>query len=235
MKKDNVFWGLFFIIAAVLMIISRLDVFADFSFFRLFFVLLLVCWLIHSLIKRDFGGMLFSIAFLCILYDDVLGIEKLTPWPVLGAAFFGSIGLSMIFKKPYENNNSSVYVERPSSSQNAQTEDAHGNTFNFNSSFTSTEKNIHSDDFSKAYVKNSFGKTTVRFDDAIIQNGAAQVVLDVNFGTAELYIPKTWNVVNRASAAFGSISERNAACSNGVPTLTITGNVFCGSVTIFYI
>ena len=42
---------------------------------------------------------LFSIAFICIIYDDWLGITALTPWTVLGAALLGSIGLSLIFKK----------------------------------------------------------------------------------------------------------------------------------------
>lgn len=236
MKKDNIFWGIFFILAAVLLIVGQLDIFSNFSLFRLLLALLLGCWFLHSLTRRDFGGMLFSIAFLCILYDEFLGIENLTPWPVLGAAFLGSIGLSMIFKKNYEGNQSgSVYVERPQQTSSSQKEDFHGNNFNFNNSFGSSEKHIHSDNFTKAYVRNNCGKTVVYFDDAIIQQSSAQVVLDVNFGEAHLFIPKTWNVINHASATFGSIAEKNPSCSNGAPTLTITGNVFCGSVSIFYI
>ena len=99
MKKDNVFWGIFFILAAVLLILSQFDFFAGFSLFRILFTILLICWFVHGLSHRDFGGMLFSIAFLCIMFDEFLGIENLTPWPVLGAAALGSIGLNMIFKK----------------------------------------------------------------------------------------------------------------------------------------
>ena len=95
MKRENIFWGLFFILAALFMLVGRLDFFEGLSFFKIFGTLLLVGWLGHSLSKRDYGGILFSIAFLCILYDEFLGIEELTPWPVLGAAMFGSIGLSM--------------------------------------------------------------------------------------------------------------------------------------------
>lgn len=238
MKKDNLFWGIFFILAAVLLILGQFDLFAGFNLFKILFTILLVCWFVHGLSHRDFGSMLFSIAFLCIMYDDFLGIENLTPWPVLGAAALGSIGLSMIFKKNDNElikHNGSVYVERPNNQAGSQKEDLHGNNFNINTSFCSAEKHIHSDDFTKAFVKSSCGKTTVYFDDAIIQQGNAQIVLDVNLGEADLFLPKTWNVINQASATFGSVIEKNAACSNGAPTLTITGTVFCGSVNIYYI
>mgnify|MGYP006893000712 FL=1 len=49
--------------------------------------------------QREFLGNPVSIAFICIIYDDWLGITALTPWTVLGAALLGSIGLSLIFKK----------------------------------------------------------------------------------------------------------------------------------------
>ena len=38
----------------------------------------------------NFWEILFSIAFICIIYDDQLGITALTPWTVLGAALLGS-------------------------------------------------------------------------------------------------------------------------------------------------
>lgn len=37
------------------------------------------------------------LAFLIIVNDKVLGMEAITPWPVLGAAVLGSIGLKFLF------------------------------------------------------------------------------------------------------------------------------------------
>lgn len=55
-------------------------------------------WLFVEGIRNvNFWEILFSIAFICIIYDEPLGITALTPWTVLGAAFLGSIGLSLIF------------------------------------------------------------------------------------------------------------------------------------------
>ena len=63
--------------------------------------------MIKSIFKRNFSGILFPIAFICIIFDDKLGITAITPWTVLIAAALGSLGLSMIFhNKPnkYFNN-----------------------------------------------------------------------------------------------------------------------------------
>ena len=43
--------------------------------------------------------MLFSLAFLIIVNDELLGLEAITPWPVLGAALLGSLGLNLLFPK----------------------------------------------------------------------------------------------------------------------------------------
>lgn len=245
MKRENIFWGLFFILAALFMLVGRLDFFEGLSFFKIFGTLLLVGWLGHSLSKRDYGGILFSIAFLCILYDEFLGIEELTPWPVLGAAMFGSIGLSMIFKKPYncceynnyyDTNNSSTdnpYVEKPNGHYES-VEETRDSQFAFSTVFSSHIKYVRSDNFKKANIHTSFGSTKVYFDDSMIQDGNATISLDVNFGGVELFIPKTWNVLNHSSCAFGAVEEKNRSCSTGSPTVVLTGNVAFGGVTIIY-
>ena len=99
-SRDNkkVFWGLLFILAAAYMIVSRIWILPQVSVFTIVATVFLVSVLLKGLRRVDFWQILFPIAFLCILYDEPLGITDLTPWTVLGAALFGSIGLSMIFK-----------------------------------------------------------------------------------------------------------------------------------------
>lgn len=237
MKKENIFWGLFFILGGVFLIISRLDILEGFSFLTLFFTILLAAWLIRSIRYIDFGGILFSIAFLCILYDDFLGIERLTPWPVLGAAAFGTIGLSMIFKDRvnHEYREGDCFVKRPDGSHfSSSTEEVTDNEFTFSTSFSSSAKYVRSDDFTNARINCSFGSMKVYFDDAMIQQGNATINLDVKFGGVDLFIPKTWNVINRACATFGGIDEKNRSVTNGTPTVTLTGDVAFGGVTITY-
>ena len=97
MKKDNVFWGVLLVLAAVYIIINNLGFMPDVDVVRLGLGILCVVVFIKSLSGPEFGGMLFSLAILAILFDSQLGITAITPWPVLMAALLGSIGLNMIF------------------------------------------------------------------------------------------------------------------------------------------
>ena len=233
MKKDNIFWGLFFILGGIFLIIAKLDLLEGFSFLTLFLTILLIAWLVRSLRHMDFGGILFPIAFLCILYDDFLGIERLTPWPVLGAAAFASIGLSIIFKD-YHMRNGSCFVEHPFCNSSSSYEEVTDNQFTFSTSFSSSVKYVKSDDFTNAKINCSFGEMKVYFDDAMIQHGEAAICLDVKFGGVELFIPKTWNILNHASSTFGAIDEKNRNASTGTPTVVLKGDVAFGGVTIIY-
>ena len=103
MKKENLFWGLFFIVGAIALIVNKLGLLGGISLWTIFFTVFLAAMLIKSVMHRSASGILFSIAFLCILYDKELGITALTPWTVLGAAALGSIGCSMLFQ-PWRKN-----------------------------------------------------------------------------------------------------------------------------------
>ena len=97
MKKENVFWGVVLILAAVYIIINSFGFMPDVSVVRLGVAVICGVVFFKSLSGLEFGGMLFSLAILLILFDDQLGITEITPWPVLMAALLGSIGLNMIF------------------------------------------------------------------------------------------------------------------------------------------
>lgn len=99
MKKERVFWGILFILAGIFMVISKLGYFPDINAFSLILTVFLVVIIAKSIPNLNFSGILFPIAFICIIYARQLGITAITPWTVLMAALFGSIGLSMIFHK----------------------------------------------------------------------------------------------------------------------------------------
>lgn len=227
--KGNFFWGIFFIVAAIFLIIGKLDIFANFSVFKLIITVFLVAWFLQGLKRKDFGGILFSLAFLCILYDRFLGIEALTPWTVLGAAAFGSIGLSFLFKKTPQSH---IYP-RPAHVNNADNI-SHG-IFTFSNSFGESVKYVNSDNFIQADINNAFGDSKIYFDNAIIENGEAHINLNVKFGNINLFFPNTWNVINQATASLGDIRENNRSNSTGSPTVILTGHISFGCATITYI
>ena len=103
--KFRWFWGLFFIVGAALIIVNQLGCLTGISLFSLICTLLLIPIIIKSIAYRSFAGILFPIALLGIIYAEPLGITALSPWPLLAAALFGSIGLSLIFHKSHHKYN----------------------------------------------------------------------------------------------------------------------------------
>ena len=237
---NKLFWGLLFLLGGVALILNRLDIWPTFYHISLWDIILTLffIWIFLSGLRhRNFFGILFGLAFIAIQYDDLLHITAVTPWTLLGATLLASIGLSIIFPerhshghcKPFHSN-----FEFVDSGKKVFNE-ADGETLYFKNSFGSTTKYINTDALVNATLQNSFGEMKIYFDNAVIKNGVADINLEVSFGEATLYIPKTWNVENHTKASFGGLKEENMSQSQGCPTLRIYGEIAFGEAIIVYI
>lgn len=230
MKRERIYWGLFLVLCAVFLIVSKLGFMADVNLFSLIFTIFFAAILIKSIAKMEFGGIFFSIAFICIIYAKELHITALTPWTVLMAALLASIGCSMLFHKRKvtmhcgHNDNFSTIRE-----------EENGNTLNFGAKFGSSLKYVNAEDFHKATIDCSFAGMKVYFDNAVIQNGSAEINLNLSFSGVELYIPRSWNIVNNANISLAGIDEKNKNEPTGNNTVYLTGDVSLSGVTIIYI
>ena len=232
MKKERLFWGIFFIIGAVLLVISRLGILnTRISIWMLLLSVIFAATLIKSAIHRSIPGVLFSLAFLCIIYAEPLGITALTPWTVLGAALLGSIGAALLYRPERSWHQHSTHFDDSFS----EVETIEGDAMRMESSFGSSIKYINSEDFRGAGIHCSFGAMKVYFDHAQVPQGQAAVKLDVSFGGVELYIPRSWQVVNQLSAAFGGVDEKGRCQPDGTVSLVLNGKVSFSGVTIIYI
>ena len=232
MKKERIFWGVLFILAGIFLVISKLGYFQDVNVFSLLLTVFLVVVIVKSLLRLNFAGILFPIAFLSIIYDKQLGITAITPWTVLIAALFGSIGLSMIFHKRINwvnhNHNCEDYKF-----EKIDVEDESNVTFK--NSFGASIKYINTDKFEQGDFDCSFGAMKVYFDNAVMSNENAIVRINASFSGIELYIPKTWNVNDKTNVFFGSVSEKNRNNQTTTNDLTLVGNVSFSGVEIIYI
>lgn len=240
MKKDNVFWGVLLLLAAVYILAHSLGFTPDISLMRIVIGIICAMCFAKSAIRLEFGGMLFSLAILLIMFEHVLGIEALTPWPVLWAALFGSIGLNMIFgsrARAYRNRKAHRRVDKSSdNTSNSCASDVEGDNVVLTGIFNGTKKNINSNAFKKAVIDCKFCGMEVNMDNAVIQSGSAVIDLNVCFAGVEIYIPSNWHVVNNTDCSFGSVEEHhvNGTAENG-PTLVIEGNVRFAGVEIYRI
>ena len=207
-NSGKILWGLFFILAAVYVVVSKLWIMPEISVFSVLLTVFFIGLFLNGIRNVNFWEILFSIAFICIIYDDWLGITALTPWTVLGAALLGSIGLSLIFKKK-SGHSPSISFEFDSDSDN---EDGKyiGENIKIDNNFGTAIKYVNSDNFCMADVDNSFGETN-------------------------LYIPKEWKTENNLGQAFGSVKTHGVCEGSSNNTLKLKGETSFGEINIYYI
>lgn len=226
-RLRKVFWGIMFIVGAMALLVIKLGYLEGIGFWSILFTLALIGVFVDGVLSRGFWKILFSLAFLVIIYDEYLGLEAITPWPVLGAALLGTIGLNILFPSAgWKNWKSAKFSDE---------EILDGDTISFTNSFGESVKYLNGQEISRVHVKNSFGEINVYFDGAILTNGAAEVYVDNSFGETLLYIPKEWDVVNEMRPSFGDVSEQGNHMPDGSGRLRIRGKVGFGDCKIHYL
>lgn len=230
MKKDSAFWGVLLVLAAVYIIANNFGFMPDVNVVKLVVAIICGITFLRSLFHVEFGGMLFSLAILAIIFDDELGLTAITPWPVLMAALLGSIGLNMIF-----GNTVKTYRRSKKMAMKENADYISGDDIIIDGIFTGCKKNISSDNFTKARVSCKFCGMELNFDDAVIQEGTAVVNLDVSFSGLEVYVPYSWNVVNHTDCMFGGFDEHRSGNGGEGPTLIFEGNVRFAGVDVYRI
>ena len=228
MRKEKIFWGLYFIAAAILLLAGNLGIFKEVSVWTILLSIFFAATMLKSLFHRNIPGALFSLAFLAIVHSRILGIEAITPWPVLGAALLGSIGISIIYHPKH-------HYHHRHWDENESIETITENDMEFRTSFGSSIKYVNSDDFNRARLDCSFGGLSVYFDNAMIQNDHAVIEIQASFSGVELYLPRGWNVVNHLETSFGGVDEKNKNNTTGSPVVTLVGNISFAGVSIIYI
>jgi len=231
MKNRNLFWGIILILAAILIITNQLGTFISINPFRLIITIFLVVIIIKNIPRLHFTNILLPLALLLILYKNSLGLAGLSSWAILLAGCFASAGLSMIIKPRKHQQNHYEY-----SNEYYQTsEDINENIISGSVSFGSDTKYLYSDHLERADFTCSFGSLKVFFDQARLSPGGAEVFIDASFASVELYIPKTWQVVDHISTSLASVNGGGGSEDPTAPILTLTGNITLSSVQIKYI
>ncbi len=240
-KHTSTMWGIILIGIAVILVLSQLGLLGNLKvgLWTLLLTAVFVITFIQSIFNLSFSGILFSIAFLCILYDEYLGITALTPWTVLVAALLGSIGLSMIFhpkrhSHPFHHFSHMDFNESESFSE--VIDEANGDTIECKNSFGACIKYINSENFTKGYVNTSFGGTKLFFDNACIHEEYAELNIHGSFCGIELFVPKTWTVTSQVDTILAGITEKNPKIHvDGGSRLLLTGDLKFAGIEIIYV
>lgn len=233
MKKGRkIFWGVLFILGAAALLIGQMGYLEGVGFWSILLTIGLVGVLVDGIWNRNFWMMLFSIAFLIIVNDEFLGLEAITPWPVLGAALLGSIGLQMLF--PQKKNKPHMIYKNGGSGVTGD-DMLFGEQIGFSNTFGESVKYLGGNEINEVCLENTFGSLNVYFNNAVLKNGCAEVSIENVFGSTLLYIPADWKVVMNVNTVFGDANEKGRCNPQGSNTIHITGKTVFGEVGIRYI
>lgn len=236
MKARNLFWGIFFILAAGAIILNQLGLLAGISLLNLVITILLIPVIINSIKYINFPGILIPLAIIGILYADKLGIESLTPLPILGAAIFLSIGLSLLihprqhpFEREHRHRRHRDFEDEESIDETNQGD------VNLYTRFSGSIKYINSNDLKRVNLDYSFGAMKVYFNNTKMAENEATINLNVDFSGVELYVPKEWNIVDNVNCVLAGIEEKNKNGKTGEKNLILKGKASFAGVEIIYI
>ena len=237
--RKNIIWGVLCILVAVALVVNQLGYFKEFNFWSILFSVILIASGIDGIIKKSWGKILFSIAFFIIVNDQLLHLEKLTPWLILGVALLCTIGLNMIFPLKHKITYKNLFRESVSVSdwedmdEQMMTED--GEVVQQDVIFGNCIKYIKSQELRSISTDCIFGEISIYLTEAKLKNCRAKIYMDVIFGHANIYIPATWTVSTNGDNIFGRISSCGICVANGENKLQICGDVIFGEVLIHYV
>lgn len=229
-NMGKIFWGLLFVVGAIAFLANKMGLLGGIPFWPVVLSVVLIVVLINGIVKRSFGQMLFCVAFLIIVNDKWLGLEAITPWPVLFAALALTIGLNMLFPGKKRH----VVFQMNGNRKGINNESREGGVLSYENTFGGTVKYI-AGEVSAVKVENTFGSTEIYFSDAILKDGCARVFVENSFGAVTLYIPSHWQVIMNVDTAFGGAEEKGRCNPTGENTLYVDGDISFGGLEIKYI
>lgn len=233
MKHNNWFWGVFFVLAAVFVIASQVTSFAQLGFWSILAAVVLAAVFIQSLIYLNYFGVFLSLAVAYWIFQQPLHLFIISPWLLILSAILISIGFHIIFRKRSKNQ----YVKRHESNEYHTMEEIDDNNPHVKVSLGACSKYLHADNLKSGQFYCHLGALEVYFDQVQLDPGGVEIYLECNLGSINLYLPKSWRVINKLNSNLGEVKDvsRFSSQADNAPVLTITGNVSLGAVEIHYV
>lgn len=234
MKNKNILWGVLFILIGVFVLFQRQFSFFNISVWTIVLTIGFSAMLAASLKKMQWFGIIFSLAFLVIIYADVFHISFLAPAPILWAALFGSIGMTLIFQKPIGKKEKN-FGDGFGGENFFVKEGAENEVYRCEAVFCNTVKYADCSYMRLAKLENSFAKMTVYFDHVALKDGRADMRVENSFGQTILFIPKEWQVQIVSEQNFGSVNIKGECADISSSLLRIDAETNFGSIEINYV
>ncbi len=233
MKHNYWFWGVFFVLAAVFVVVSQVTSFAQIGFWSILAAVLLAAVLIQSLIHLNYFGVFLPLALGYWIFQVPLHLYVISPWLLILASVLLSIGFHIIFSKHSKH----VYLAHHGKDKDYSIEDIDDNNPYVKVALGACSKYLHADSLKGGQFYCSLGALEVYFDQVQLDPNGAEIYVDCSLGAIELYFPKTWRVIDKLHSSLGGVKNetRYNNPDKNAPQVTIIGNVSLGEVEVHYV
>lgn len=237
MKARHIFWGIFFILAAVVVVASQVGSFVQIGVWSVIAAVLLLAWLISGISRISFVEITLPLSLLYLIFQKPLGFFYISPWLLIIAAIFLGIGLSLIIRKRRRPSWSHHHGNRggnttggdggPNGGPSADGGDGEGGwqshggygpeatiLVNDDDSYPSASvkfgaasRYLHSQNLIRGEFSANFGALEIYLDQARLAPQGAQFFVECNCGTMTIYVPRSWTVRDTVTATLGVVSN----------------------------
>ena len=229
MKTEKLFWGLGFILLAVVVLLDALGVTAplvsavgELSLISLVLGLLLLSYTITRLTKGKIAEIFLPLALFFMLFEKnvarLCGLESpdiLHNGLVLGCAVLLSIGFSILL--PQTGGHVRILKS--------------GKDLPGGANLSAAACYIDAADFVEERMENNLGSLVIHFVNAEAYKGGGVLYVDNNLGSTVVNVPAGWQYVRSIDNTLGAVTARQEGNPSG-PLLTIRGDNNLGSITI---
>ena len=230
MKTGKLFWGLGFLLAAVLIILdvvgvvpTMLAAVGEVSVFALILGLLLLSYAIARLCRGRIAAIFFPIALIFMLFEKNIaflcgleGEDIVNNWLVLLIALLLHIGCVILFPSRIFHRKHVKCSVRSSNALNSST--------------------VYVDcaSFNPSTVENKLGECTVHFQNVDKYQGEQTLTVSNHLGAMTVNVPSAWTLIIDVDNSMGSI-EAPPSHDGGGPTLYIKGENHMGDLEINFV
>ena len=228
----KIFWGLGFVLIAVVLILDALGVLAriisplgEVSIIALIGGLLLLACVLERIIKGKICEIFIPLSLIFMIFEKniahVLGFESndiINNWLLFGCVCLMQLGFSILF----------------SGIRRGKRRNRGDRVFESSGSLGSSVKYINCDGFKYEEIENDLGSYTVYFDNVDKYEGGGVLEIDNNLGSMTINVPSGWHIKMDVENSLGGTSIPSENNYDG-PILTIKGDNNLGSVSIKYV
>lgn len=233
MKTKRIFWGLILLILAILLVITKLELFQlHFKFWTLVLTIAFIFTLIHGILHKRIFQSVFSLAFLAMIYANSLGIARLVPWTLLFVALLVSIGLSMI-TKPFDKNGKSNWEQKHKISSYEFGDSRQD--IKIKEKMSSSVRYVKANNLARVNINVTVASLKVYFDNVDFEGDTATVFINGSLSEIKLILPLEWEVVVNLNSVLSEVDNSKQTNSIYHKKILIEGNLNLSELKIEYI